>query len=102
MCIQLYVLHNTNTFRHEKCGGTADINFTPFQHPNHSAPRTILSAISPVACDFETYPKAKVWNFESINVIYPNKHRMLYNIYINIKYVYIYYIYGRSEHYESL
>jgi len=63
MCIQLDVLHNTDTFWHEKCSGTGDINFTPFQHPDHSIPRTILSAISPVVRDFETYPKAKVYNF---------------------------------------
>lgn len=56
MCIQLNILHNTDAFRHEKCSGSADINLAAVQHPNHSTPGTVLVAISPAICGFETYP----------------------------------------------
>lgn len=56
MCIQLDILYNTDTFRHEKCGGAADINLAAFQHPDHSTPGTVLDAVSPAIRDFETYP----------------------------------------------
>lgn len=56
MCIQLDVLHNIDTFRYEKCCSAADIDLPSFQHPDHSTPGTVLGAISPAICDFETYP----------------------------------------------
>jgi len=59
MCIQLDILHNTNSFWHEKCSGAANIDFASFQHSDHSAPGAILGAIPPAIRDFKTYSVVK-------------------------------------------
>lgn len=64
MCVQLDVLHNTDTFRHEKCGGAADIDLTPIQHSDHSAPGAIFGAIAPAIRNIKTYPVIKNINSE--------------------------------------
>lgn len=54
--VELNVLHDAEAFLNEKRAGATDIDLASLQHPDHPAPGTILTAVSPGIGDVETYP----------------------------------------------